>query len=248
MDMTRPSPLAKSAGADVSAAQIAKAALRRLAVERLEPTPENYGRAYRHEAGGAGSAGLLPPRAQRIVEKLAARAFDGAGGNAAVELGEAVAAGRFDEAESVCDSAGTASSEAWATLIDRLVRGVERGSHNWTPARRKEAVARVVGANRSDSRRLQQRLTQLVNSWGSDGAGTDIAPAEVQIAAPTETGPLSAEYAAAPAAAAEPVHRRRQPDGGGARRPGTGSPRRSPARFRRACPSTTTPITSWRAS
>ena len=48
MSTTRPSPLAK---AEQPTAQIAKAALKRLALERLEPTPENYERAYRHEAG-----------------------------------------------------------------------------------------------------------------------------------------------------------------------------------------------------
>ena len=51
MSVTRPSPLAKPA--ELPTAQLAKAALRRLAVERLEPTPENYARAYRHEAGEA---------------------------------------------------------------------------------------------------------------------------------------------------------------------------------------------------
>ena len=49
MSVTRPAPLA--AKAEVPTAQIAKAALRRLAAERLEPTPENYERAFRQEAG-----------------------------------------------------------------------------------------------------------------------------------------------------------------------------------------------------
>ena len=48
MSITRPSPLAKT---EQPTAQLAKAALRRLALERLEPTPENYERAYRQEAG-----------------------------------------------------------------------------------------------------------------------------------------------------------------------------------------------------
>ena len=37
-------------------AQLAKAALRRLAVDKLEPTPENYARAWRQEAGGSRTA------------------------------------------------------------------------------------------------------------------------------------------------------------------------------------------------
>ncbi len=36
--------------ADAVPAALAKAALRRLVVEKLEPTPENYARAYHQEA------------------------------------------------------------------------------------------------------------------------------------------------------------------------------------------------------
>jgi diguanylate cyclase len=119
MESTRPAPLAKPA--DASAAQLAKAALRRLATSRLEPTPENYERAYRHEAG---------------------------------------------EAEIPHD--------ALATLIERIVRGIERGGHNWTPARRKEGIQRVLAGSGGDARRLQQRLAQLVNSWDGDTAAASV--------------------------------------------------------------------------
>ena len=149
MDVSRPAPLAKN-GADASSAQIAKAALRRLAVERLEPTPENYERAFRHEAGDSGSA---------------------------------------------------VAPEALALLIERIVRGIERGGHNWTPARRKEGIQRVLASTRSDARRLQHRLAQLVNSWDSDSAGTEIPLAETA-AAPLDIPPPSAANAAGAALAA----------------------------------------------
>ena len=123
MSVTRPSPLAKPA--DLPTAQLAKAALRRLAIERLEPTPENYERAFRHEAGEAAD-----------------------------------------------------TSEALATLIERIIRGIERGGHNWTAARRKEGIQRVLSAGRGDPKRLQHRLSQLVNSWESDTAATAVAVAD----------------------------------------------------------------------
>ena len=44
-----------------SPAQLAKAALRRLALDRLEPTPENYARAYAQEGGMR-----LPPAAGAV--------------------------------------------------------------------------------------------------------------------------------------------------------------------------------------
>ncbi len=128
MEATRPAPLAR-AGGDLPAAQIAKAAFRRLAIERLEPTPENYERAWRHESGDTVSPG-----------------------------------------------------EALATLIDRIVRGVERGGRNWTMARRKEGIQRVLAGSRSDPRRMQQRLAQLVNSWDSDTAATEVDVAGMPVA------------------------------------------------------------------
>ncbi len=136
MSLTRPSPLAKT---EQPTAQIAKAALRRLALERLEPTPENYERAYRQEAGEP------PPD----------------------------------------------STEALATLIDRIIRGIERSGHNWTPARRKEGIQRVLAGGRSDAKKLQQRLSQLVNSWESDSAATPVALGEaVAAVVPTRPAPL----------------------------------------------------------
>jgi diguanylate cyclase len=135
MAATRPAPLGKP---DLPTAQIAKAALRRLALERIEPTPENYERAYRLEAGEAADP-----------------------------------------------------IEALATLIERIVRGMERSGHNWTPARRKEGIQRVLAAGRGDAKKLQQRLSQLVNSWESDTAATPVAIAEATPDAPAEATPTA---------------------------------------------------------
>ena len=116
---TRPAALP---GSPSGAAQTAVAALRRLALDKLEPTPGNYARAYAREAGE-------PP------------AHDGA---------------------------------VIATLIERIVRGLERSSRGWTSARKKESLQRVLDGSRSDAQRLQQRLTQLVGSWDSDPAAAAV--------------------------------------------------------------------------
>jgi len=146
MEMTRPSPLAAQ-----PAAQIAKLAFRRLALERLEPTPENYEKAYRQESGDTSSSG-----------------------------------------------------DALATLIERIVRGMERGGRNWTAARRKEGIQRVLAGSRSDAKRLQQRLAQLINSWESDAAGPETeaarsGPVEPELPVAANDAPEAA--VAAPAAA-----------------------------------------------
>jgi len=139
-------------------AERAKAALRRLGQDKLEPTPENYARAWA-DAGG--------------------------------------------------ESAGGGDGAALATLIDKLVRGIERGGRHWTAARKKDSLQRVLDGSRSDARRLQQRLTQLATSWDDDrpDAPAETAPAPLDgldapsTAAAPETASAETAVAAAPPAA-----------------------------------------------
>ena len=146
MDATRPAPLS---GPAVDAGQVAKAALRRLAVDKLEPTPENYARAWRQETGEPNPT-------------------DGA---------------------------------AIAGLIERIVRGVERGGRGWTAARKKDSLQRVLNSSRSDAQRLQQRLSQLVASWDTDAADAPV----VEDAGAAATVPPVPGAAAAGASGAHPI-------------------------------------------
>lgn len=156
---------AAASGGAAAPAQLCKAALRRLTLDRLEPTPENYARAYRAERG-------TPEPAE-------------AGGG-----------------------------EAWAQLIERTVRGLERGHRQWTSARKKESLQRVLAGSRSDAGRLQQRLGQLVASWDAepveDLAVTAPAPLEaacgasVAVPAPAVVAPILDGSAAATASGSMP--------------------------------------------
>jgi len=150
-------------------AVLAKAALRRLVVDKLEPTPENYARAYQLESGVQPGAGRTPPAA-------------------------AAAAPAVDSA---------AQAAALAGLIERITRGVERGGRNWTAARKKESLQRVLSSSRSDVQRLQQRLSQLMGSWEGDTLD-DMVDADDSL---TQPAPLDAlPPAAAPSGpVAEPV-------------------------------------------
>jgi diguanylate cyclase len=118
----------------MSSAQIAKATLLRLAQGRLEPTPENYARAW-IEAGGSAPINQRAPLPQH------------------------------------------ADGSEWVQLVDQLVRGLETGSRQWTVARKKEGVKRVLDSSRSHPLLLRQRLGLLVANWQRDG-DTD-APVEV---------------------------------------------------------------------
>ena len=206
MQATRPANLepAEAAAQGTSSAHLAKAALRRLALDKLEPTPENYERAYRMEAGGAAMVTLLPERGQRLIERVAQRAFDAeasGGAAAAAEFAQAVARGRWEMAERSLQNAPAPDASVLAALIERIVRGIDRGGRNWTQARKKEGLQRVLQSSRSDSRRLQQRLAQLVSSWETDVA--DLPPegqgeAEAVALLNAAGAPLAASQAAPP--------------------------------------------------
>src|SRR5574343_1272159 len=179
-------------------AQIPKAALRRLAMSKLEPTPENYAQAWAEECGQAGAAPLLPPRARTVLDRLAHRATDDAA--LRTELQRALAQGGWDEALRLIERAAAQSqgqSQAWAELIGRLARGLERGGAHWTLARKKDSLQRVLDASRSDMGRLLHRLKQLSGAWDSE----EPLPAEGEAAAAAAAAPESAE-APAPAAPA----------------------------------------------
>ena len=185
MDASRP--------ASTAPAQLVKGALRRLAMSKLEPTPANYARAYAEESGEPLPAdGALPARARPQIERLVARATDDAA--LRTQLCGALMDARFDELQRALDhaaSAATTASQAWAQLIDRLARGLERGGKNWTGARKKDSLQRVLDSSRSDAQRLQQRLRQLITAWEKDQPDVDI-----DTVAPDGTAPALAPVAA----------------------------------------------------
>ena len=186
--------------ATATPAQIAKGALRRLAMAQQEPTPENFARAYAEEAGQP--AAVLPERARAPLERLAARLPDDAARRE--ELVAAFMQGRWDQVGQALERsqlAAAAQAQAWAALVERLVRALERGSRQWTAARKKESLQRVLDGSRSDLQRLQQRVAALVGAWESDGPAPadDTEASNAPAVQPVPTLPA----APAPAAAAE---------------------------------------------
>ena len=57
---------------------------------------------------------------------------------------------------------------AWAALVLQLAANLDRGGRQWTRARRKDSLKRVLDGSRSDSQRLLQRLQSLMAAWESD--------------------------------------------------------------------------------
>ena len=123
-----------AAPASATPANLAKAALRRLAEQRLEPTPDNFRKAYEVEAGVSPAAPAVPDRVA-ASEPVPSQAEEG---------------------------------ERWSKLIGRILRGAERGGRQWTAARKKDSLQRVLEGSKNSAQRLHQRLSQLVQSWDSD--------------------------------------------------------------------------------
>jgi diguanylate cyclase len=191
MDADRPAP-----------AQLAKGALRRLALAKLEPTPAHYARAYAEEAGEPLPAeGTLPARARAQIDRLVMRASDDA--TLRGELASALMDARYDDLQRALDrgaAQAAAQGPAWAQLIDRLARGLERGAKHWTGARKKDSLQRVLDGSRSDAQRLQQRLKQLVSAWESDQPDEDVdAVSSPDEAAAPASAPVSPSPRAMPA-------------------------------------------------
>jgi diguanylate cyclase len=203
MDAERPAP-----------AQLAKGALRRLALSKREPTPANFARAYAEEAGDAAPAeGLLPARARGPIDRLMARATDDMAMR--TELASALMEARYDDLQRALDRGAAAAAGqgvAWAQLIDRLAKGLERGARHWTGARKKDSLQRVLDGSRSDAQRLQHRLKQLISAWESDQPDDDVDAVE------SADGPgVPPEVSASPGAvAAASVERAAQPTPGDA--------------------------------
>ncbi len=175
MDMSLP-PLGQG-GAPVN---FAKAALRRLALAKLEPTPDNYARAYALESGD--TAHVLPARLKALLEPLVARftASDSAGEQLLGLLGAA----RWDDAARVLQCCSQAHRDeravqglAWTECLEALLRGLEHGSRSWPLSARKESLQRALVGSRGDALRLQSRVTRLVGAWLDDvaePAGEDV--------------------------------------------------------------------------
>ncbi len=179
-------------------ALLAKAALRRLALDKLEPTPENYARAYAQEAGEparAAAGGALPERAQASITRLLGLAVPDPQQRQgyAAQMRE----GRWDELQRALEALQQthgpgAQAEQLAQLVEKLMRGLERGGRQWTLARKKDGVLRVLQSNRSDPQRLTLRLRQLVASWDGDTGDSRVetqpAPLDALASAPGTPG------------------------------------------------------------
>ncbi|MER2555754.1 MAG: GGDEF domain-containing protein [Thauera sp.] len=173
--------------------EIAREALRQLALRRIAPTPDNYRKLYHEIAGSRPDDDALP---EAFVRKLARRLpRDNAERQRhAHQLEQALADGRTKAAEAALeryiDGLKLAEQPVWNELIGNLLRQWEARQTGWTPARKRESLDRVLRA--ADPAALYSRLQGLLKSWNQAATDPDAQAVEV----------LESDEPAAPAAAA----------------------------------------------
>lgn len=150
--------------------EIAREALRLLAVRRLSPSPENYRALYHEIAGTLGdvAADSFPqrelktlvealPRETGVQQRLARRAEQAFRGKSWDDLRKG-----FGE---LFEQIGKESDLPWNELLADLLRQWDAKQSGLTVARKREALERVLAAGSGNSELLFGRLQGLIKSW-----------------------------------------------------------------------------------
>jgi diguanylate cyclase len=154
-------------------ADIAREALRRLALQRKLPTPDNYRSLYEEIAGGAAAE----PFPERALKSLLARLPRDTTQQLrlARKLEEAVAAGEWNAfGTALANLLEAREPPPWSALIRELVAQLERRQAGLTPARKREALEHVLAGGAGDAEQLFQRLRGLIQSWTQQAAAAAV--------------------------------------------------------------------------
>jgi diguanylate cyclase len=171
--------------------ELARETIRRLAAERVPPTPENYARVY---AEVSGQAAPEHPATGPIREVAASFQQAGILPNETRDLLQALQRNDWTQArESLSRLAARITQERgldWTRLVRDLIREWEQRREGFTQARKREALEHVLSAFGSDPLKLHARLGALVASWSRMTADNSVEePAERQVPAPGREAP-----------------------------------------------------------
>jgi diguanylate cyclase len=180
--------------------EAARETLKRLALRKLAPTPENFTEIYEEVA--ANDEGGPPQSAPRMLERLAAELS--AAGEPGAQLARQVQDRNWVQVHKLLaelarsGGGGNAENDAepadWAGMVRSLLREFEIRHGGWTTARKRDSLERVLEGSGGDAGKLRARLDRLIRSWSE-------APAD---SAPVAAVAAEAEAIEDPAADAEP--------------------------------------------
>lgn len=146
--------------------EIAREALRRLAMRRIQPTPDNY-RALYHEIAGIAHTDAFPDRAMKAVASSLPRAtpeqlkFARQIDAAIVDRNWAM----FKIALVTLVDERNVTTRTWSLLIRELLTQLERRHSGLTPTKKRDALDHVLESCSSDADQLYARLHSLLRAW-----------------------------------------------------------------------------------
>ncbi len=149
----------------IQPAEIAREVLRRLAMQRTPPTPENYLKLY-HEIAGTTAAESFPEKTLKALAAALPRAT-AEQTRFARNLDNAVAEKSWDGLKAsllALTSAAGVEPPQWSALIHELVQQLERSHVGLTPAKKREVLDHVLKSSNAPDL-LFSRLQSLLRSW-----------------------------------------------------------------------------------
>lgn len=153
--------------------EIAREALRRLAMRQLQPTPENY-RALYHEIAGTKPEDLFPERALKLVCSTLPRLNQGQ-----IEFAQRLESAAASRSWSAISGAlvgllraQAAPQRKWTALLKDLFRQFEREHPTLSLAQKNQALQQVLETSNGELDALYSRLGTLADKWESTDDGT----------------------------------------------------------------------------
>lgn len=178
--------------------EIARETLKRLAQQRTVPTPDNY-RALYHEIAGTAEHENFPEKPLKALAAALPRATPEQL-RFARQLDGAIGARNWEGVQSALTdllNRNAAEPPNWSALIRDLVLRLEARQTDLTPARKREALERVLSATPTPEL-LHTRLQGLLKGWAqgnapeaAQDAGADPAAAGVAGAVPPAPTPAA---------------------------------------------------------
>jgi diguanylate cyclase len=178
--------------------ELARETLKRLAMQRTPPTPDNYRKLY-HEIAGTSAAESFPERSLKSLAAALPRTTPEQT-RFCRQIDAAVGEGSWDGLKSALGDMLTkmaAPQSNWSTLIRDLLTQFEARHAGITAAKKRETLEHVLSASSAPDV-LFGRLQSLTRSWGQGGtddasqlvAGESI---PVSAAASSEARPMNPE-------------------------------------------------------
>lgn len=161
--------------------EIALETLRRLAMRRLPPTPDNFRELY-DEISGTSSEAPFPERQLRQIANALPRATP-----EQLRVARQFEAGlgswpEFRQQLANLLAVEDAEAPSWNGLIRDLLTQLERRQQGLNSIQKQEALNRVLDGS-ADPELLHTRLSGLIRGWAALPAGSSVLPEEVPLSA-----------------------------------------------------------------